>query len=66
MGDTIKKSENQNKSFKETHYRLNLSIPIRYKEYLQEASFKASSPTNRVSITQYICSLIEKDMKNHK
>ena len=47
---------------KREYYRFNLKMPIEYKEYLQSAAYKASSPGNMVTITEYICNLIKDDM----
>lgn len=47
----------------EKRYRLNLSLPIDCKNHLENAAFRASSPTKRVSITSYLVKLIRDDMK---
>ena len=44
-------------------HRFNLKIPSSYMEYLRNAAFAKSTPENRVSVTSYICGLIESDMK---
>ena len=47
--------------------RLNLKIPAEYKEYLTIAAAKESIAQRRsISLTQYLCDLIEADRKRHK
>lgn len=46
--------------------RLNLSIPADVKAYLKAAAYRESSPTRMVSPTEYLISLIRKDMEQHK
>ena len=47
---------------KPEYYRFNLKMPIEYKEYLQAAAYRASSPEKTVTITEYICELVRADM----
>lgn len=47
------------------YYRFNLKMPMEYKDYLQAAAYRASSPTKTVSITEYICKLIADDMERN-
>lgn len=54
------------KDIKKEYYRFNLKMPIEYKDYLQEAAYKASNPKKVVTMTEYICRLIEEDMKRNK
>ena len=58
-------TQNTKDTKKQEYYRFNLKMPMEYKEYLQEAAYKASSPGNMVTITEYICSLIKDDMDKH-
>lgn len=51
------------KDTKKECYRFNLKMPMEYKDYLQEAAYKASSPTKTITITEYICNLIAADME---
>ena len=50
---------------KQEYYRFNLKMPYEYKGYLQQAAFKASTPTNLVTVTEYICNLIRADMEKN-
>ena len=54
------------KAPKPEYYRFNLKMPLEYKEYLQAAAYRASSPTKTVTITEYICELVRADMERHK
>ena len=47
------------------YYRFNLKMPLKYKEYLQAAAYRASSPTKTVTITEYICELVRADMEKN-
>ena len=47
------------------YYRFNLKMPMDYMAYLQAAAFRESSPTKRVTITEYICKMIAEDMDKH-
>ena len=51
---------------KPEYYRFNLKMPLEYKDYLQAAAYRASSPTKTVTITEYICELVRADMERHK
>ena len=50
---------------KPEYYRFNLKMPIEYKEYLQAAAYRASSPEKTVTITEYICDLVRADMEKN-
>lgn len=50
---------------KPEYYRFNLKMPIGYKEYLQAAAYRASSPEKTVTITEYICELVRADMEKN-
>jgi hypothetical protein len=54
------------KAPKPEYYRFNLKMPLEYKDYLQAAAYRASSPTKTVTITEYICELVRADMERHK
>ena len=54
------------KALKPEYYRFNLKMPLEYKDYLQAAAYRASSPTKTVTITEYICELVRADMERHK
>ena len=47
------------------YYRFNLKMPLEYKDYLQAAAYRESSPTKIVTITEYICKLIADDMERN-
>ena len=50
---------------KPEYYRFNLKMPLEYKENLQAAAYRASSPTKTVTITEYICELVRADMEKN-
>ena len=50
---------------KPVYYRFNLKMPLEYKEYLQAAAYRASSPEKTVTITEYICELVRADMEKN-
>ena len=50
---------------KPEYYRFNLKMPIEFKEYLQAAAYRASSPEKTVTITEYICDLVRADMEKN-
>ena len=50
---------------KQEYYRFNLKMPYEYKGYLQQAAFKASTPANLVTVTEYICNLMRADMEKN-
>ena len=54
------------KAQKPEYYRFNLKMPLEYKEYLQAAAYRASSPTKTVTITEYICELVRADMEKNR
>ena len=54
------------KAPKPEYYRFNLKMQLEYKDYLQAAAYRASSPTKTVTITEYICELVRADMERHK
>lgn len=54
------------KATKTEYYRFNLKMPMEFKDYLQEAAYRASSPTRTITITEYICNLIAEDMERSK
>ena len=69
--DTIDTEDTQDtqdtpKAAKPEYYRFNLKMPLEYKDYLQAAAYRASSPTKTVTITEYICELVRADMERHK
>ena len=51
---------------KPVYYRFNLKMPLEYKEYLQAAAYRASSPEKIVTVTEYVCELVRADMERHK
>ena len=59
-------TERTPKAPKPEYYRFNLKMPLEYKDYLQAAAYRASSPTKTVTITEYICELVRADMERHK
>ena len=46
--------------------RLSLKIPTEIKDYLQAAAYRESSPKHMVSLTEYLCDLVRRDMELHK
>ena len=50
---------------KPVYYRFNLKMPLEYKEYLQAAAYRASSPEKLVTVTEYICELVRADMEKN-
>lgn len=68
--DTIDTTDTQDtqdvpKAAKPEYYRFNLKMPLEYKDYLQAAAYRASSPTKTVTITEYICELVRADMEKN-
>ena len=53
------------KAPKPEYYRFNLKMPLEYKDYLQAAAYRASSPEKTVTITEYICELVRADMEKN-
>ena len=66
-GDTQDTQDTQStpKAPKPEYYRFNLKMPLEYKDYLQAAAYRASSPTKTVTITEYICELVRADMEKN-
>ena len=50
---------------KPVYYRFTLKMPLEYKEYLQAAAYRASSPEKIVTVTEYICELVRADMEKN-
>ena len=68
--DTVDTTDTQDtqdtpKAPKPEYYRFNLKMPLKYKDYLQAAAYRASSPTKTVTITEYICELVRADMEKN-
>ena len=68
--DTVDTTDTQDiqdtpKATKPEYYRFNLKMPLEYKDYLQAAAYRASSPTKTVTITEYICELVRADMEKN-
>ena len=65
--DTVDTTDTQDtpKTAKPEYYRFNLKMPLEYKDYLQAAAYRASSPTKTVTITEYICELVRADMEKN-
>ena len=67
--DTIDTEDTQDtqdtRKAKPEYYRFNLKMPLEYKDYLQAAAYRASSPTKTVTITEYICELVRADMEKN-
>ena len=51
---------------KPEYYRFNLKMPLEYKEYLQAAAYRASSPEKVITITEYLCELVRADMEKNR
>ena len=54
------------KAPKPEYYRFNLKMPLEYKEYLQAAAYRASSPEKVITITEYLCELVRADMEKNR
>ena len=65
--DTTDTQDTQNtpKAAKPEYHRFNLKMPLEYKDYLQAAAYRASSPEKTVTITEYICELVRADMEKN-
>ena len=67
--DTIDAEDTQDtqdtRKAKPEYYRFNLKMPIEYKEYLQAAAYRASSPEKTITITEYLCELVRADMEKN-
>lgn len=61
-GDT---TANTTTEAKKEFYTFSLKMPMRYKKYLQKRIYQESDETRIITITEYLCGLIEKDMKAH-
>ena len=61
----IQDTQRTPKAPKPESYRFNLKMPLEYKEYLQAAAYRASSPEKTVTITEYICELVRADMEKN-
>ena len=61
----IQDTQRTPKAPKPEYYRFNLKMPLEYKDYLQAAAYRASSPTKTVTITEYICELVRADMEKN-
>ena len=53
------------KAPKPEYYRFNLKMPLEYKDYLQAAAYRASSPEKTITITEYLCELVRADMEKN-
>lgn len=58
-------TRNTRNTQKPEYYRFNLKMPLEYKEYLQAAAYRASSPEKIVTVTEYICELVRADMEKN-
>ena len=67
--DTVDTTDTQDtqdtRKAKPEYYRFNLKMPIEYKEYLQAAAYRASSPEKTITITEYLCELVRADMEKN-
>ena len=67
--DTVDTADTQDtqdtRKAKPEYYRFNLKMPLEYKEYLQAAAYRASSPEKTITITEYLCELVKADMDAH-
>ena len=62
--DTVDTQDTRNTQ-KPEYYRFNLKMPLEYKEYLQAAAYRASSPEKTITITEYLCELVRADMEKN-
>ena len=58
-------TQRTSKAPKPEYYRFNLKMPLEYKEYLQAAAYRASSPEKTITITEYLCELVRSDMEKN-
>ena len=67
--DTVDTADTQDtqdtRKAKPEYYRFNLKMPLEYKEYLQAAAYRASSPEKTITITEYLCELVRADMEKN-
>ena len=67
--DTVDTTDTQDtqdtQKAKPEYYRFNLKMPLEYKEYLQAAAYRASSPEKTITITEYLCELVRADMEKN-
>ena len=61
----IQDTQRTPKAPKPEYYRFNLKMPLEYKEYLQAAAYRASSPEKTITITEYLCELVRADMEKN-
>ena len=61
----IQDTQRTQKAPKPEYYRFNLKMPLEYKEYLQAAAYRASSPEKTITITEYLCELVRADMEKN-
>ena len=59
-------TQHTQKAPKPEYYRFNLKMPLEYKEYLQAAAYRASSPEKTITITEYLCELVRADMEKNR
>ena len=49
-----------------TYERMNSKVPAEIKMYLYAQSYRVSSPTKKVSMTEYLCEIVRQDMEKNK
>ena len=47
------------------YWRLNLRLPVEFKEYIQAQAYRQSNEKHTVSATEYLCNLIREDMERN-
>lgn len=47
------------------YWRLNLRLPIEFKDYIQAQAYRQSNEKHTVSATEYLCNLIREDMERN-
>ena len=47
------------------YWRLNLRLPVEFKEYIQAQAYRQSNEKHTVSATEYLCNLIREDMEKN-
>ena len=62
----IKNASGRPPKYDEELVRLNFKVPVKIRDYLQEAAYRKSTPRHMVSLTEYFCDLVYQDMERHK
>ena len=47
------------------YYRMNLKMPVEFKDYIYAQAYYQSNEKHTVSATEYLCNLIREDLERH-